>query len=504
MQATIVNNDWLMLDQVPSNISDMLYQHFSVRHPRAMFMDSSRGWDGWYRRYDRKLRRLARPFLLELISFAEENEIPLEVYDQRSAIAPPNKSLLTRDILKGIKLEDHQVRSVESTFDFEVGIHDHKTGAGKTEMMAAMIAVHNCPTVIIAEQRIVIEQIKARLELRDIVDEGIGLFYGGEMPNGQMVIVGSINSFNPPAATLRQKKPEEYATRYVNSEKFQEIVANADMLLVDECDRATNSMYKKLFKCFRGRRKYGFSGTPFDSKKPVEALMLKEFLGSIISQSSREEITDIGRIIPIKYIAIAIGPDDRHDQTAFDIAEKEMIVENTYFHNTVAQIVEAFPDDGTLILVDTNNIADLGLALERRIPNSKFIYGKTSKSVRTKYIGMFERRELKCLIGGRILKRGLDLKGGVENLILCGGGALESEFDQKLGRSVRNNKRGWARVFSFFFINNQYLYRHSREQLKFVVNMGYQTTVVINGEEIDGATFIKSRFRIAKPTRAKS
>jgi superfamily II DNA or RNA helicase len=498
MIATIVSNQWIQMSQVPPDTNEQLYQHFSVRHPSSHFIDTSRGWDGWYRKYDRKGQRLPRTLLLELVSFAETSGVPLEVYDGRPEVSAPDPSKIDRNMLKGITLEDHQVRALQAVCEHEVGIHDHKTGAGKTEIMAAIVRLLQCHTVIIAEQRVVIEQIKQRLELRDIVDGGIGLFYGGETPDGQMVVVGSINSFNPPPATLKEKKPQEFFTKYQNSDKFQQIVANADLLMVDECDRATSAKYRKLFKSFKGRRKYGFSGTPFDTKKPVEALILKEFLGSVISQSSREELTGIGRIIPVKYYAITMGPDERTDMTAFDVAEKELIVDNPKFHDLVAEIVESFPDDGTLVLVDTNNIADLGMALERRIPNSKFIYNKTTKKVRRKYIGLFEQREIKCLIGGRILKRGLDLKGGVENLVLCGGGKLESDFDQKIGRAVRNNKRGWARVFSFFFLNNNYLYRHSKEQLKFVVNMGYETTVIIGGEEVDGAKFVASRFRLPK------
>jgi superfamily II DNA or RNA helicase len=321
------------------------------------------------------------------------------------------------------------------------------------------------------------------------------------------VVVGSIQSLSTPPKPKRGKKESEtafekkkkaYNKRKKRAKQFQTIVKHADLLMVDECDKATmNKQYRNLFRFhFKGRRRFGFSGTPFDDKKPVDNLTLKEHLGSIISETSRRELETIGRIIPIKFYMFVYGEDgNAQDKTAFDIAEREIVVENEDFHTKVLKITQAFPDDGTLILLDTNNIEELGLNLEALIPNSAFIYGKTSKSRRKECITAFEKRSLGCLIGGKIIKRGLDLRGGVENLIIIGGGKLWSEFDQKLGRAVRNNSRGWARVFGFIFLNNFYLYRHGREQLKALLSLGYQSKIVFKHKTIDGSTYVKSRFR---------
>lgn len=368
-----------------------------------------------------------------------------------------------------------------------------------TEIMAGIVKVYNCPTVILADQRVVIEQIKQRLELRDIVDE-VGLFYGGETPSGQMVVVGSIASLTSPPSSLAQKDFKRYKKRKQNAENFQEIVRNAGLLLVDEADKATDKRYRRLFKnYFQGRYKFGFSGTCFDPEKPVEALVLKENLGSIIIDIGRRELEEAGRIIPIKAYMIAVGADgDKYDRTIYDVAEKECMIDNQEFHRTVKQIVDGFPNDRTLILVDTNNVELLGVALEKTIPGSKFIYGKTSKTVRQRAIKEFEDGECKVLIGGRILKRGLDLKGGVDNLIVCGNGKLTSDFDQKVGRAVRQNSKGWARLFFFLHLNNYYLYKHSKIQLQNVLRLGYGTQVIVNGKQIDGQKFVSSKFKIPK------
>lgn len=499
MRARIVDNDWVYLDQIPIGTESKLTAYFSARHPRAHFIDTrQQDWDGWYRKYDTKNQRLARPFLHELENFCQSVNLQLEIIDERPSVSVLDSSQVGPDWLGGIALEQYQIDAIKKTSDEEIGIFKLPTGSGKTELAAGIVKLFQCSTVIIAEQRVVIEQIRERLQLRDIFD--VGMFYGGETPTGQKVIVGSIQSLTTPPESYKRKRPQEYAQRLKHARQFQEIVKKAELLLVDEVDRAVSKPYRMLFKhWFNGRRKYGFSATPFDTKRPVQNLILKEHIGSIIYEVERKVVEDLGRIIPIKFNMIVIGEDGhKDDKTTFDIAEREQLIDNVEFHQLVAKIVKGFPDDNTMILVDTLNVEDLGHALEKEIPESVFIYGKTSKGVRQKYLKMFEQRELKCLIGGKILKRGLDIRGGIDNLILCGGGQLWSNLEQSLGRSLRVNKRGWARVFGFLFLNNHYLYKHGREQLKAVVDMGYKSSVVFKDVIVDGEQFVKSRFRKPK------
>jgi superfamily II DNA or RNA helicase len=501
MLATIRDNQWIYVKQVVGEVESLLVDHFSVKHKRAQFIDvEQQHWDGWYRKYDQAKQRLALPLLQELKDFAAKHDVPLEIQDLRDPPEiKPDKSAVKADMLGGIILQDHQIRAINAACDNPIGLISAVTGAGKTEIMAGIVKAYSCPTVIMADQRVVIEQIKQRLELRDIVDE-VGLFYGGETPSGQMVVVGSIASLTSPPSSMAQKDLKRFKKRKENAEKFQEIVRNAGLLLVDEADKATDKRYRKLFKnYFQGRYKYGFSGTCFDPEKPVEALVLKENLGSIIIDITRRELEEAGRIIPIKGYMIAVGADgDKYDRTIYDVAEKECMIENREFHQTVKSIVDGFPNDRTLILVDTNNVELLGVALENTIPGSKFIYGKTSKTVRQRAIKDFEEGTCRVLIGGRILKRGLDLKGGVDNVIVCGNGKLTSDFDQKVGRAVRQNAKGWARLFFFLHLNNYYLYKHSKIQLQNVLGMGYGVQVVVNGHQIEGSKFVSSKFKIPK------
>lgn len=275
----------------------------------------------------------------------------------------------------------------------------------------------------------------------------------------------------------------------------------ANGILVHNCDLATNDLYRNVFRYwFKGRRRYGFSGTPYDESKPVERLLLQEVLGSVIYKIKRRKVEKANRIIPFEYYMLAMYEDgNKHDATMYDMAVDEYMVSSEIFHKAIADLCVKVRDDesdGTLILVDRD---PLGHALNDLIPKSAFLHGKTPKRRRPEMLKSFEERTINVLIGGKNVRRGLDLDGGCENLIIATGGKLGSEFKQQIGRSVRHNKKGFARVWDILFLCNKYLYEHSRCRLKTVVEMGYPSQVIFKDGAVDGDKFVRSRFR--KPKR---
>ena len=429
-----------------------------------------------------------------------------------------------------------------------------------TEVLCGLVKMFKCPSMIIVDQIIILEQIVKRLSLRGVVkQEDVGMFCYGHLPDSDsLVMVGSIQSLSTPSKITRNsvsisktkaiemyrqwvktdhtqlehvpnviknisnirdiddpllkllishcedvewnRLQNWYKTRKKKAAVIQKLVGKCELLLCDECDTCVTQQHAKLFKShYSGRRKYGVTGTPYDKDKPVRNLFLKEHLGNVICEASREEVQAAGRIIPIKHYSIVVGADgNRNDCRVYDIAMREEMIENEKFHNTVCKVVSAYKDEKTLILLGTSPIEPLGRTLEGMITDSKFVFGKTSKKDRRKYIELFEKGELKCLIGSLVFKRGLDLSGGVDNLIIIGGGAKYSEYNQRIGRAIRLNEKGHARVFGFFFLNNKHLYKHSRANLKAVVEMGYPTWVIYGGKTIDGEKFINSRYRLPR------
>ena len=510
MLARLVDNKYIHIEQISPLEDQIVDKEFSVRHPNHQHIDSTFGlFDGWYHRYNKFKHRLARPFLHDLIEVCKKYGLPLMIADDRPAPKwSPDVSAVVPDLLDGITLDDHQIRAIKAACLSEVGIISCPTGGGKTEVAAGIAKIMNCPTIILCDMTIIVDQIKTRLELRD-ADEEVGIFYAGKRPNGQRVVVGSFASLIAPKPNKTErdtsesyaKKMAAYKTRSRNASKLRKLIGSSELLLVDECDSATSKQWRKLF-CYwyKGRRRYGLSGTPFDPDKPIRNLLLREHLGAVICEIERKELERIGRIIPVSYTAIGFGDESLvKDKTAYDIAVTENMIKSRPFHRLIKGLadrsISASSDAGTLILVESK---PLGYKLESIIEGAKFICGDHSMKERKAAIKAFENREKRVLIGGKIIKRGLDLHGGCESLIIATGGKLASDFNQKVGRAVRANKSGHANIYDVFFLCNHYLYSHSRRRLKTIVSMGYDAKVVFKKGVVEANKFIRSRFRRPK------
>jgi superfamily II DNA or RNA helicase len=515
MRAVITDNRWIHLENVPPDIDELMYEHFSAKDRNARYIDNvqEQSWDGVYRKYNRKYQKLAKAYLSELIKLCERYDVPLDVDDVRNPSKYPmySEDDVRPDLLGGITLMDHQIEGLKTCAKKdpnglhvnEIGTLFYTTGSGKTELICGIAKLLNCPTVIVAEETVVVDQIKQRLELRDVIND-VGVFYAGQSPDGQLICVGSLASLMSPTKIKRKKnekqevyerKVKAYKTRLKHHQAYRKILDKCELLMVDEADKAaTNKQYRKLILQYTNSRYlYGFTGTLPMEEDELDRLNLQEVMGSVIAKSDRRYLEKIGRIIPVKYIMTVFGENNKDDKSAFDIAVKELIEQNIKLHNKIKQIIDNIKNDNFLVLVEN---LELGRSLEEIIPNSKFIYGTTPKKVRNKALKEFEDKKLRILIGSKILKRGLDLKGGVDNLILCASSKKDSDLEQKVGRAVRLNSRGWARVFDFMFINNHYLYKHSRRRLKRMVQLGYPTMVVTSKEILDGKRVIKKGFNL--------
>jgi superfamily II DNA or RNA helicase len=484
---------------------------FSVQDPKARFYNSDT--DGIIHKYHEKSGLLSRGFLTALHKLCVQKGFPLEVVDTRSPCRyfPPPVETVTDAFLDGITLEKYQLRALHAACDpsVEIGLFEFPTGSGKSELIAGLVKLYNCPTVVIADQLIIIDQLARRLKLRKVVED-VGLFMAGVRPNGQIVVVGSIQSLAIPSLPDKKdhdtdesyiKKLNAHETRTKNAKKLRDIIGRCDLCLIDEADKATSPQYQKLLRYwFKGRRRFGFSGTLFDPESPVENLKLRENLGEILATAERSEVQAQNRIIPVTYTALAIGNyKDRYNRVTYDVAEKQSIAENEQLHKIIANIVSrqvaANPKAGILIIIDK---IEVGTNLQNAISGSVFLHGGTTKKQRPKIIKDFEERKINVLIGSKILRRGLDLSGGCEVLINATGGKRWSEFVQLVGRAVRLNAAGICHIYDFYFLTNHYLYEHSRKRIKHIVGLGYAARVVFPHCAIDAVKFEASKFRIPK------
>ena len=520
MLIDIKNNKYIFFSNISTYEEELLDKHLSVANPKNRYVAdlSNRAlWDGVYRYYHRGYRRAPRTMLGMVIKLLVNKNIPFDIVDSR----PEDKTTIVdandinTDFLPGISLMDYQVEAIRKATKSEVGIFDIPTGGGKTEIIAGICKAISAPqTIILADQIIIVRQIKERLDLRDIAD--VGVFYAGKRPSGQTIVVGSPVSLVLPKPPVEPEKSDPnykrklkayetkiaaFKTRKKNAKILQEYVKRSDLIIVDECDRASSETHKYIFKyLYNGRRRYGFSGTPVDPDKPVQEYRMISHLGSVIYKQDRQNLENLNRILPFTYRMIVVDG-NIHDARTYDSAQTDFLVENVSLHNMISALClkhrhsEATGKNGILVLVDRDPFGEnLKLNMLARGLTAEFIHGKTSKSKNKETIEAFQRREIDVLIGGKIIGRGLDLKGGCEYLIDLTCGKSTSEFIQRMGRAVRLNKLGRAIVYGMFYRCNKHFYSHSKKKLNIVLDMGYPVEVyhkfgMISGQDLKNRNY---------------
>lgn len=528
MRAVLTDNKHVYISDLGEHEREIIWNEFTFEDPNQYVSNNAqRTWQGTYRKFDRINDRISRTFLGRLAFVAKKNDLPFHVEDHRPKwpYAVIDESLVTPDFLPGITLEDYQITGIKKGIKCECGIFKATTGAGKSEIIAGLCKAINCPTLILADMTVVVSQLRDRLQLREVASE-IGMFFAGEKPNGEQIVIGSIQSLNPPTPPKAEPKLEDYKndktfrqahqrwqssvlayeTRKRNYRMLIEYVKKAEMLIVDECDRSSSTTYKQVIRrLYNGRRRYGFSATPFDDSKPIANLNIEENFGYIIFEMNRKDVEARGRIIPLKYRMIVYEDRayDLHNKIALDEATNLFMVENESFHDLILGIVRYHHGEKNMVLVDRIPLGENLLTRANALGlKAAFIYGQTGKSEREKIIGEFAAGNLDVLIGGKIVNRGLDVKGGVDNLVMAAGGKLRSDFLQKVGRALRVNNRGYSYVYDVLFRCNHYLYEHAKARLQTIVDAEYDSAVNFGYATIDGPSLIKRNFR--PPARPKT
>jgi len=520
MQIQIVNNNYIYFNNITDEHNSILFNEMTFVDPNAKYMNQNRPWQGKFRKYDLINKKCLLTFLPRIVHICKKNNIPFVIEDLRDKwnYYIVESELINENYLPGIKLEDYQIAAIKKALQIEFGIYKAVTGSGKTEMIAGICKSINCPTVILADMTVVVSQLKERLQLRNVAEE-IGLFFAGEKPNGEMIVVGSVQSLAAPsevgpspsivdfpdekkyekAVQKWQQKRDAYNTRKRNYRFLIEYIKKAEMLIVDECDRSASDTYKKVIRThFKGRRKYGFSATPYDDSKPIKNINIEENFGPIVFEMNRTEIEDRGRIIPCKYRSIVYEDPmyDLHNKITLDEATNMFMVNNNRFHDIIFGICNVHKGERNMILTERIPLGENLLARAQELGlNARFIYGLTSKTERDKIINEFSKGQLDVLIGGKIINRGLDIKGGVDNLIIATGGKLRSDFLQKIGRALRVNNRGFSYVYDFLFRCNHYLYEHSKARLLTIIDAGYESKVLFGYTNLDGKELVRRNFK---------
>jgi len=381
-------------------------------------------WDGWERYFSLSDTRLLTgliPFARDLGFDFEERILavdPLDEFRTEFDLADPGNPTQT------LTPNNYQLEAVQAVIGgARRGIFDHVTAAGKSIVIALICqALEGLKIVITVPTIDLLQQLSA--DLMVMLNEPIGILGGGKKAYDQERIILCYDGF---------------IKKYIKSPFVSELSRRCHVLICDELQTVTKTMYPFFKKCIYAYYRFGFSGSFFDND-PVRIFSTAGYFGEVITRVTDVETKGEGRTVPpIFYFyhfptLAQIGSD-------YQTTYKERIVENVSFNAHFAQLLSEHYEQEKTILVLVKRVDHCRLfqeALARIHIESEIFHGSINTELRRKRRADFKSGKLPVLIATeQTLGVGSNFPR-IQVLMNLGCGLSDDKTKQKYGRSLRS------------------------------------------------------------------
>jgi superfamily II DNA or RNA helicase len=413
--------------------------------------------------YNRKTKKTYTGLIDYVIRILDELGEDYEIEDNRVAHLPNADFKLVDKIQVGpnkwvpLDFRPYQQEIVDRATEREC--IQAATGAGKTFMMAALIAKFNVkPVAIFADKLSLCTQIKEEFEKFLGVPVGI---VGGGINQKEDITVYSIQSATP------------------------EDVKDAKMIMFDECHHLPAATMNDIARnCKNAYYRIGVSATPWRDGGDdllIEAVLRKRKPEFSINAS---KLIQLGYLVPatiyfvpMKQVVKGKNYHDVYNKAIADNKERndailKIALQMYKRQKTQLILIQRVEHGKTLfnmlaskipLKAFTVNVEDPknGKMTAVRVKNIEFLSGQDEALRRKAVIQAVKEKKCQILIGSTIADEGLDIPS-LDCLILAGGGKSSTRAFQRIGRVLRLFD-GKDRAICFDFVDyTPMLRRHSR------------------------------------------
>lgn len=400
-----------------------------------------RMWDGWKRQFWHNKKRTYFPTGLFSIvkNFLKQNNIPFTIQDAREK----PESNFDLSVVDDFKFHDYQIDAIDTACNATRGIISAATGSGKTILSAGIIAKLNvAPFMFFVTSIDLLTQAKESFE--SVLKRSNSKLQVGQIGGG-IVDIRDVNVCTIQTAVRALGKQWDKSFKFDDEDKddktpiekykddIQNVIREAKGAISDECQ------HWKADTCLLVARElksayytYAMSATPF--RDEGDDMLVQSCFGRKIVEISASQLIKDGFLVKpdIKMIHIK-GPKSQYKQ--WQSIYKEQVVENEKYNSMVANITNAYIQNGRSVLVLIKHI-DHGKKLETMIPGSVFLSGSSSKQSREAGIKSLRNKYISCIISSSIFDEGVDIKA-LDTVVLAGQGKSKTRALQRIGRIIR-------------------------------------------------------------------
>ena len=431
-------------------------------------------WDGYCPFFSKETGKFATGLLPEIVMALGKLKIYPQLVDNRAEeieheeILPNMMSEYLDRFGNPLMLYDYQCDIGNKAWNMERGIIEAATAAGKTIMFTAMLKSIpvGTPTLVLFRSKTLVNQTVAEFKKYGL--ENVGVIHG--------------DSFDPNiimCATIQ------------SAHNYLDLLPKFKVLIADECHEFATEKSIKVFKKLENcRYRFGFSATPWNIGDNIKKYRLKSWFGPIIGKIQTKELQDMTNFYGEPILSKAVCYFHEINSPVLDVdnyqdAYNQGVVYNQHLHHKVQEILSGY-DKGRIVIVVER--LDHGIELARCIPGSYWVSGQDDEDVRNLVIGKLQTSEVGekvTAITTKIMQTGVNLF--VHAICNCSGMKSYIATKQRIGRGLRPAEdKECLDYHDFYFTNNEYLEKHSKERIKWLKREGHQIYYVkANGEKTE-------------------
>lgn len=314
-----------------------------------------------------------------------------------------------------IILGEHQVDAVNSALEYKEGIIEAGTGAGKTICMQAMASVFNTKglrTLIIVPSSDLVIQTKQSFSNFDI---DVGEYSGKKKDINHLNVISTWQAL----------------------QNNTEIVSTFQVVIVDEAHSAKAKILTELLAVHGKNIVYRFGLTGTIPKHKTDELTIKAVLGSPIYKIPAIDLINKGWLSNLHIEILQLKEHDvQRDYFPDYTSEKDFLNKNITRSAWVADYLDIIRLKQGNVFALVDSIA-LGKKLHEFCPNSIFLHGEDSSTVRKQFYDLFEsNNDLVVIATYGIASTGLSIDR-IFNLFLIDSGKSFTRVIQSIGRGLR-------------------------------------------------------------------
>jgi superfamily II DNA or RNA helicase len=377
---------------------------------------------------------------------------------------------------------DYQWQGVQALEDRGVMIARFATGAGKTFHAALATARINRPTLILTKRQPLLYQFWERMK-----DFG---FKPGIVGDNRFLFKDELTIAMAQTLNKRLDADDEMG------DAVRAYLKKVEFIIGEEVHEISDDTYYSIIRnCPNANYRLGLTATPFMQINSEANMRLLGAFGPVGMEVTEKTLID--REInarPIFKYATYNKPSKLKYGSNYQKAIFEGVTHcEERNHAIVSHALEAAKRKlPTLILIQRQEHGRILKALLKASGlKVEYIYGENDSDERRIALDKLANQKIDVLIGSKIVDVGVDVPA-IGLVIMAGGGKAEVAYRQRIGRGLREKKKGPNVCFILDFndSHNRYLHDHYLERIRVVKGTpGFAENLLKEGEDFPWELF---------------